>query len=215
LSLEQGGGVPGHASHRSGRDADALFYLLDEHGNPRDGALIPLDPQGNGTDYGNLADPTDDILVRLDVARTWRYVVSLLEQPGARVQRLFVAEHLRSLLLAHAHAVGTAALLVERFRMVACQPASPHDDHLHVRIYCPEDDIRAGCRDSPPIQSWRQQELAQVQLKATLAGPQRGPSPREEPHAEVPASSMHSSVLQFLIKRQSWLARGRRAGGCY
>ncbi len=207
LAAELGGDIPNHASHRSGRDVDVLFYLLDEHGNPRPGHAIPLDPEGGGTDYNDLTDPSDDKHVRLDVARTWKFVETLVLDPDAHVQRIFLAEHLRTLLLAHAHGSDAPKQAITRFGHLTCQPGFPHDDHMHVRVFCSPEDIRAGCVDGRPIYPWHEQYLVDEGVKAVVSDVRETPRPKLTSHAEARAKAgpMHPSVEAFLERRKAWL----------
>ena len=229
LSREGGGEISRHASHRSGRDVDVLFYLRRESGEPFVPAkAIPLDPDGRGTDYGDLADPADDVPVELDAARTWSFVAALLADEPVAVQRIFVVEHLRRRLLAEARRVDAPAAVIQRFSEVTCQPGFPHDDHMHIRVFCSAEDIAAGCVDAPPIYPWRTAALASAGAVATTAGSGDDEAPRRKPAAEGPARKpdiktiaqaraeagpMHEDVIAFLDRRQAWVKRphpGRR-----
>jgi penicillin-insensitive murein endopeptidase len=207
LSLEHGGEITGHGSHRNGRDADVMFYLLDAQGRPRPGHPIPLDPDGRGTDYRDLARAEDDIPVALDVPRTWRLLQALVSDPDAGVQRIFVAEHLRTLLLAHAERADAPAEAIERFAEVTCQPGFPHDDHVHVRVFCSAQDIAAGCLDMRPIYPWRRAELGRQGVEPVLAGARTEPAPRlvSTDEARRAAGPMHEDVVEFLDRRQAWV----------
>src|SRR6185503_4122464 len=114
------------------RDADILFYLTDLRGRPAVSRGVVIEPDGTGADFKDLTDPADDEQVKLDVRRTWRLVRALVEDPEARIQRIFVAEHVRSLLMAEADRVRAPRRAKERAGEVMCQPSTPHDDHLHV-----------------------------------------------------------------------------------
>jgi penicillin-insensitive murein endopeptidase len=222
LAREGGGEISRHASHRSGRDVDVLFYLLREDGQPLVPAkAIPLDPEGRGTDYGDLADPADDVPVTLDAARTWSFLAALLADESAAVQRIFVVEHLRRRLLDEARRVEAPAELVQRFAEITCQPGFPHDDHMHVRVFCSAEDIAAGCIDAPPIYPWRTAALAEAGVEPVLAGrgddeaprPKRKPDIKTIEQARAEAGPMHEDVIAFLDRRQSWVKRphpGRR-----
>jgi murein endopeptidase len=84
---------------------------------------------------------------RFDVARNWAVVAALLTSDRAEVQWIFVAEHLKRLLLEGARAAGARPALVARARQVLRQPgAKSHWDHFHVRVRCPSDGGPA-CRD--------------------------------------------------------------------
>lgn len=229
LSREGGGEISRHASHRSGRDVDVLFHLRRESGEPFVPAkAIPLDPEGRGTDYGDLADPADDVPVELDAARTWSFVAALLADEATAVQRILVVEHVRSRLLAEARRVEAPAAVIQRFAEVTCQPGFPHDDHMHIRVFCSAEDIAAGCIDAPPIYPWRTAALASAGVQATLAGSGDDESPRPKAAAKAPkrrpdiktiaearaeAGPMHEDVIAFLDRRQAWVKRphpGRR-----
>lgn len=221
LSREAGGDISGHASHRSGRDVDVLFYLRRESDDTPfvPSKFIPLDPRGRGTDYGDLADPADDIPVRIDLPRTWGLVAGLVADEAADVQSILVVEHLRALLLEEAARVGAPAAVVQRFSEVTCQPRFPHDDHMHIRVFCSADDIAAGCEDTPPLYPWRRRELAEVGTTSVRAGtaPKAEATPRPKlktlEQARAEAGPMHEDVVQFLDRRKAWASKphpGRR-----
>jgi penicillin-insensitive murein DD-endopeptidase len=208
LSYREGGPIPHHGSHRSGRDVDVLFYLLDEEGKPIPSVGAPLDPDGRGVDFKDLADPSDDVPVRIDLPRTWRFVQALIEDGHAQLQRIFVAEHLRTLLLAHARKVGAPALAVQRFGQLTCQPSYPHDDHFHFRFFCTPADIKAGCEDSRPIYPWHRRLLRKAGVEPVIAKPKpRAPKPNITTHEEAKAQAgpMHADVKAWLARREAWL----------
>jgi penicillin-insensitive murein DD-endopeptidase len=151
LAAQSGGRIPGHASHRSGRDVDLLFYALTPAGAPiaspgfvrfeADGlAVVP----GSG-DY-----------VRIDLAREWLLVKKLVEDREIGVQFLFVSKPLEALLMDYARARGEPLELQYRAQTVMLQPGDslPHDDHLHLRIACSLDEIQAGCSGGGPYWEW-------------------------------------------------------------
>ncbi len=154
LSRTGGGDIPWSISHNAGRDADIGFYLVDPDGRqvvPED--LVRLDGAGRA----EVTRPDGQAVpVRLDVPRTWWFVRSLLTDPAIEVQWLFVARHIREMLLDHAKRRGEPIALVAKAAEAMAQPrrALPHDDHLHVRIYCAPDDLYEGCRDAGSDRSW-------------------------------------------------------------
>ncbi|MCB9748970.1 MAG: penicillin-insensitive murein endopeptidase [Myxococcales bacterium] len=210
LSRERGDVIKGHASHQAGRDVDVLFYLLDGEGAAFPAKAIPIDPAGEGTDYRDLATPDDDIPVRLDVPRTWAFVEALLTGEGGEdVQRIFVVEHVRALLLAHARAEGGDEAAISRFADITCQPGFPHDDHMHVRWFCAPGDIAAGCKDMKPIYPWQRERLAAAGLKVKLAGPRQRTRPKLKTPAEARAAAgpMDERVTEFLDRREAWIKK--------
>lgn len=158
LSRRHGGDISYSVSHNSGRDADIAFAYLDGRGNPVDPPdLVPLNRAGLAPELG----------LRFDAPRTWRIVRALLESAHAEVQYLFISVPLKTQLLAHAKSIGEPAGLVERAAEILRQPAGSgaHDDHLHLRIYCTERDVLAGCMDSGVAHPWHREHLGAKQRR--------------------------------------------------
>ncbi|MFH0901589.1 MAG: penicillin-insensitive murein endopeptidase [Pseudomonadota bacterium] len=151
LSPRRGGRSVWHRSHQNGRDADLLFFALDTRGRPArpPAAMSEFSPEG-------IAGEGNDSL-RFDVTRNWALVRALLEEQETPIQYVFVAESLKAILLDYAATIGESTDLVQRARAVLHQPSAalPHNDHLHVRIYCPPDDRRLGCVDRGPLRWWK------------------------------------------------------------
>lgn len=216
LSLEQGGPIPRHRSHQSGRDVDVLFYQLGPDGEPIESVGAFFDPAGAGVDFRDLADPADDVPLQLDLARTWLFVRALIEDEQAQLQHIFVAEHLRALLLQHARSIEAPAASVKRFAAMSCQPSYPHDDHFHFRFFCAPDDIIAGCRDSAPVYPWQRKKLEDAGLRARPLAPKRPQAKAKivtHEEARAAAGPMDDEVERWLERREQWLAQphpGRR-----
>jgi penicillin-insensitive murein endopeptidase len=215
LGLEAGGPIAQHGSHQAGRDADILFYMQDVHGQPVPAVGVPIDPHGKGVDFKDLSVRDDDQPEQLDRARTWHFVAALLEATQDAVQRIFIVEHVRSMLLAEAKRVHAPATIIQRFEDVTCQPEAPHDDHLHVRLYCTPEDMALGCLDSPPTYPWRLQALQALGLKPLLASTHRNQEESDArarrtttpAEARKKAGAMHADVVKFLAEREAWIKR--------
>lgn len=210
LSLPDGGEVTGHATHQLGRDVDVLFYLVDANGQPIASKAIPIEPDGTGTDYKDLSDGADDVPVRLDRARTWSFVEAVLSDPEGRVNRIYVVEHVRSLLIEHAEQVGAPQRIVALFGDVTCQPRFPHDDHMHIRLFCSVDDIDAGCEDTLPIYPWHLQHLSEHGRTFVPARPRSGRAKVTSVEQAARAASrkygpFHPEVRAFLARRRAWV----------
>ncbi len=210
LCLREGGPIAQHGSHQNGLDADILFYYLDRSGKPIRPVGVPLDPQGWGWDFKDLATAADDVRLRLDPRRTWRFIWALLERSEAAVQRIFIAEHLRTMLVEQARRSRAPREIRERFEQITCQPGTPHDDHMHVRFFCAPDDITAGCEDSHPIYPWRRQQLQALDVEPVVATYTRSQRKRARARTTTPAQArrragrMHRKVREFLDQRKSW-----------
>jgi penicillin-insensitive murein endopeptidase len=163
MSLRGGGGSVLHHSHENGRDLDLIYYAVDERRRPVapadamprypswDGRARAPRPQSHGVVFGPFSPRW------FDVPRNWALVRALLEEPKIEIQYLFINRRLRERVLAYAVDQGEDPNLLERAQAILHQPgdSAPHDDHLHVRIFCAEDDRRFGCVDRGPIRWWK------------------------------------------------------------
>ena len=215
LGLEDGGPIQQHGSHQSGRDADILFYSLDAHGKPIRSVGVPIDPSGAGVDFKDLRDPKDDQPIKLDVKRTWQFAAALIEVADDQLQRIFIVEHVRKMLLDEAARVKAPKKVVQRFADITCQPQAPHDDHMHIRVFCSPEDMAKGCMDSPPVYPFRVESLAKLGLSPLVASLQQTIAERRArkartttpEQAKKKAGPMHAKVHAFLKQREAWLKK--------
>jgi penicillin-insensitive murein endopeptidase len=171
LGARAGGKIPGHASHRSGRDVDLLFYALTPEGAPiASPGFVRYEADGLAV----VPDSGD--YIRLDVAREWLLVKKLVTDPELGVQFLFISRPLEALVVDYARARGEPLELVSRAQTVMLQPGDslPHDDHLHLRIACSPEETQAGCSGGGPYWEWLPalpagQELDQALLEEIAA----------------------------------------------
>ena len=163
LSQRGGGDSILHRSHENGRDADLIYYAVDEKGRP----VVPVDsmprypyndlraraplPPEHGVQFGPFSTRF------FDVPRNWALVRALLEDPQIEIQYLFIHNKLRDRLLTWAVEQDEDPSLIERAQELLHQPGDsmPHDDHLHVRIFCARDDRAFGCFDRGPVRWWK------------------------------------------------------------
>jgi penicillin-insensitive murein endopeptidase len=151
LSARFGGKIPGHNSHRSGRDVDLLFYVTTPSGVPlRSPGFVRIESDGLGV------VPGSGEFVRFDVAREWELVRALLQNPEIGVQFMFMSRTLEALLVDYALARGEPLELVHRAQTVLLQPTDslPHDDHLHLRVACSPEELASGCSGGGPYWDW-------------------------------------------------------------
>ncbi len=163
LSPFRGGRSGPHKSHASGRDVDIFFYAVDLSGRPYHPApaMLRFGSDGRAMTWSppDGAPPVREPvpLVVFDARRTWALVRSLVSDPEVQVQWIFIHRGLAALLVREAVASGEEPALVARAAALLHQPrdAEPHDDHMHVRIYCPSDDRAVGCLDRGPQRWWK------------------------------------------------------------
>jgi penicillin-insensitive murein endopeptidase len=161
ISRKGGGDSELHRSHENGHDADLIWYALGEDGKP----VPPVDSMPTygpglwakpphetpGVSFGPFTPR------RFDIRRNWALIRALLLDPEIEVQYLFIHARLRRLLLDHARDRGEDEELLDRAEALLRQPGDslPHDDHLHLRIYCSPSDRGLGCHDNGPLRWWR------------------------------------------------------------
>lgn len=147
IGKREGGDIAWSVSHNAGRDADVAFFYLSAQGAPVDAPdLVPLGRDGWSKDRK----------LRLDVKRTWIAVRAMLEDTAVDVQYLFISTPLKKLILDHAKTTATSPRTLARAADVLREPgsAAPHDDHLHVRVFCSPRDAAAGCVDKGAVYAW-------------------------------------------------------------
>jgi penicillin-insensitive murein endopeptidase len=162
LSARDGGDHSRHGSHRSGRDADLLFYLLDERGDSAPGSgFFAFDERGVAAFEGRL--------VFFDTARNWALVRALLADEQALVQWIFCTDGIKARLLAYGAVHEPDPRVLLRAAYVLHQPShgNPHADHFHIRIACSGAERALGCLDDGPIWPWLRNEHE----KPAWAGP--------------------------------------------
>lgn len=141
LSAREGGPLPGHHSHQSGRDADVGFYVSNDRGKAVVlDKFIPFDSEGRAFSDRHLF---------FDDRRNWAFVQALMTDGRAEVRTIFVAAWLKVRLLKAAADAKAPKDLIEKATIAMMQPpnAEPHHDHFHVRIACVASQRGAVCHD--------------------------------------------------------------------
>jgi penicillin-insensitive murein DD-endopeptidase len=163
LSHRSGGESVQHRSHQSGRDVDVFYYAVDGGGRPvRLGdAMLHFAPDGRALRWSppqGTRPPARPVPgYRFDARRNWAFVRALLNDPDIEVQWIFMQRNLAAALLREATIAGDDPALLARAAFVIHEPSDsePHDDHMHVRLYCDSGDRRLGCADRGPVRWWK------------------------------------------------------------
>lgn len=187
LSPLSGGPSAWHRSHQTGRDVDLIFYTRDAAGRP----LAPDAMRRFGPDGASIQDKPGDPLVFFDVKANWLVVRELVSNPIADVQWIFISEDLKQLLIDHAIASGEPPAVIAAAAVLLHQPTRslPHDDHMHIRVYCAPADVRLGCEEAGPYRwfkkgyKYRDREMVDVARRA--AAQDVPPPPRLAPRPVV------------------------------
>lgn len=147
LSAAAGTSLSGHRSHQNGLDADLGFFRRKLSGEP----VAP------GTDH--RFDRFGVALVRggptlFDDERNLALIESLLKGTHVEIRWIFASHATKQRLLAAALRRGMDNELLQRMAQVLRRPSdsTPHDDHFHVRAFCPPK--AALCIDQGPAWDW-------------------------------------------------------------
>ncbi len=153
-----GAGSTMHRSHESGRDIDIFYFACDSADQPLHDlpAMLHFGNDGRATSWSVgrvgqvIREPVP--VAHFDARRNWALVRAMLTNRQVEVQWIFVDRSLKGFLLAEAERERAPDSLVDRARALLHQPTDsrPHDDHMHVRVYCDPDDRLFGCRDIGP-----------------------------------------------------------------
>ncbi len=151
LSLDHGGRLLPHFSHRSGRDGNLLLYVTTPEGaRVKSPGFVHFGADGLGWDAPRKR------FLRFDVEREWLLIKALVEDDDARVQWIFLNHALAPMVLEWARAAGEPAATIRRAREVLLEPkpGGAHDDHAHVRVACTEEQTAEGCEPNGPERPW-------------------------------------------------------------
>jgi penicillin-insensitive murein DD-endopeptidase len=163
LSRRAGGASVEHRSHQNGRDVDVFYFAIDEQDRPvvPGEAMFHFNADGRAFRWSpprGLAAPKRAVpACRFDARRNWALVRALISDPGAEVQWIFIQHNLAALLLHEAAVSGEDPALLARAAFILREPndSEPHDDHMHVRLYCDVQDRTFGCVDKGPTRWWK------------------------------------------------------------
>jgi penicillin-insensitive murein endopeptidase len=158
LSARSGGDSTNHRSHGSGRDVDIFYTARDGTGRQLMDLPAMLHFGSDGTASRWSPGLRGKVMhapvpaAYFDGPRNWALVKAMLTNPEVEVQWIFVEPGIAQLLLAEAERQGEPRELVDLARALLHQPndSAPHDDHMHVRLYCDPSDRIFGCSDRGP-----------------------------------------------------------------
>lgn len=153
MSLESGGPIAMHRSHQNGRDVDLVYYAMDAAGAPYypDSHMAYFTRQGLAN-YAQSPQFIKNIPERyFDLERNWALVREMVSDADVKVEHIFVSARVERWLIAYAKEAGEDEVLIKKAARILHAPrqVKGHNDHMHVRIACPADDIAQGrCRDA-------------------------------------------------------------------
>jgi penicillin-insensitive murein endopeptidase len=179
-----------HRSHQTGRDVDILYYMRDAEGKPHEPqTMISVDRTLTATDFSGTS---------IDVPRTWKLVRELLTAEEAYVQYIFMYQPIANKLIEHAQSIGDDPIVIARAMRACKQPgdSAPHNDHMHVRIYCPPEDRAFGCVDIGPLELLAERETEKQRQLQMIADalPREPAQPQVASAAEVWEGTARASM---------------------
>ena len=184
LSGRTGGFLERHGSHQTGRDADVGLYVMNSRGKPVNVRhFVAFDATGKGRELP---------WAMFDEARNWDLVEALLQDEKANVRYLFIANPLRAKLLAQAVKKHATREMIARAAAAMMSPpeSDVHDDHIHVRIGCPESMrgvcieeamVRVGSGDGGAVKGARAADVDGAEEKSSEAKPAADAPPSDLP----------------------------------
>lgn len=151
VAAPRGGKHPRHRSHRTGRDVDVMFFMLDRDDKSVRSKAFAIDRFGVAVRGDNKGSP-----VFFDTPRNWAFVRSLISNDALRTQWIFVSRGVKSLLLRHALDVEKDPEILTRAAWILHQPTNgrSHNDHFHIRVACGPRSVALGCVDPAPHWPW-------------------------------------------------------------
>lgn len=171
-----------HRSHQSGRDVDLLYFVRDAAGKPIENDAMHV--------FREDLVAVDGSGLTVDIPRVWNLVRELLTAPEAPVQWVFMYQPIANALVEHAIKIGEPEILVERARRACKQPgdSAPHNDHMHVRVYCAPADRAFGCVDIGPMELLAEREADFAMQQAAIAAAiENRPAPQTFTEAVIAA----------------------------
>ncbi len=152
-----------HRSHQTGRDVDLLYYMRDAAGKPFEAdSMRKFDRHLLARDRSGIS---------IDVPRTWLLVRELLTAQEATVQYIFMYQPIAQKVIEYAQSIDEDPIVIARAMKACKQPgdSAPHNDHLHVRIYCPIEDRQFGCVDRGRLELLAEREAERRQTLNAIA----------------------------------------------
>lgn len=153
MSLENGGPIAMHRSHQNGRDVDLIYYAMDASGAPYyPDSHMAYYTKGGLANYAQSPQFIKGIPERyFDLKRNWTLVREMITDPEVEVEHIFVSTRVKAWLLAYAKEAGADEKVIRKAARILHAPSKVkgHNDHMHIRIACPADDIAQGrCRNA-------------------------------------------------------------------
>ena len=184
-----------HRSHQNGRDVDLIYFERDATGKAVEPDVMRV--------FDAKLTAKDGSGITLDVPRTWALVKDLLTAQEAYVQYIFMYRPIAEALIEHATKAKESDLILARASKALKQPgdSAPHNDHMHVRVYCAPSDRMYGCQDIGPLDLLAERETEARETVEAIA--------RALPPADVPVDDSSSTETAQSVAA---LARSGGAG---
>lgn len=135
FSAKAGGKLNNHNSHQNGLDVDVVYLRYDRGEQPVNRSTLEESFVKNGQVTSNF-----------DVERNWQLIKDLVTNND--VNRIFVDEKIKDL-FCERYQDTTDLLVTETLRRM--RPWRSHDDHLHLRLKCPESQLHCESQNEPPV----------------------------------------------------------------
>lgn len=136
IANQKGGQCASHKSHQNGLDADIVYYRKN---------FREMNPEVNAT-FDESFVKNGKVTENFDIERNWALFAALVST--GRVKRLFVDIAIKKAACEYAVSTGLNEEKIEILRRLRLEAL--HDDHVHLRITCPNNSPNCQQQLEPP-----------------------------------------------------------------
>jgi penicillin-insensitive murein endopeptidase len=139
LSQKIGGKISGHNSHQNGLDVDLVYFRVNHQEQDLN--------QTNG--FVEKFVENGKLTPNFDLERNWAFIKIIAGKKN--VQRIFMDPVIKNAFCDFAKVENEYEQNIEILRKL--RPLEAHNDHIHVRILCPEGAKLCTPQEAPPLGS--------------------------------------------------------------
>ena len=136
VCAEHGGQLAEHISHQNGLDADIAYLRMNHH--EQDPDVI--------TGFEEIFVQNGKITANYDLERNWTFVKNIYAT--GRLVRIFMDPVIKAAICEYTQQIGENESGAEVLRRI--RPLANHQDHMHIRITCPQKSPNCVAQALPP-----------------------------------------------------------------
>lgn len=136
ISAEEGGKIPGHTSHQNGLDVDIVYLRTTPYEQKVDAPGLEE----------SFVTTNDGVTPNFDLKRNWDLIKFFVS--SGQINRIFVDVAVKKALCNFTSTIGERTSGEVALRVL--RPLPKHHNHMHVRLYCPNNSQQCENQDPPP-----------------------------------------------------------------